>query len=353
MKSKVKVLSVASALLGLLSAGPALERTGAAATHGASPISEYGTVWVTNRTRNNVAAFDAGTGHVVGTVGVGNSPIGVVAPLGTGRVYSSDEGSNHVSVIHRTSRTRIKTIPVGAKPHHMTASTLGDRIYVAEFGQRTIAVIDTASDTKVATLVASPNEAARTHAVWPSRDGRRLYATNEVTNDIAAIDTATGELLWNLPVGDRPGEILVRPDGLVGYVTVRNENKIKEVDLTVPRLTGREAYIGVQPDTIQLTPDQTTLVVALRGTPAQVSLVKATTPALLVTTVTVPGSTAGHQWLSRTGRYTFVATEGTAGEAGLSVIDNVTARPVAHHPYPGGGRPHGVFFDPLPHWYGG
>jgi len=160
---------------------------------------EYGAVWVTNRDLNNVTAFDAGTGAVVGSAGVGAQPTGVVAPLFTGKVYTSDEGSNQVSVISRATRSRVKVIPVGPRPHHMMTNTLGDRVYVAEFGRNTVGVIDTASDTKVATWATSPNPAARAHAVWPSRDGRRLYATNEVTNDIAAIDTATGQLLWNLP----------------------------------------------------------------------------------------------------------------------------------------------------------
>ncbi len=308
---------------------------------------EYGTVWVTNRTLHNVTAFDAGTGEVVATIPVGNAPIGVVAPLVTGKVYTSDEDSNQVSVISRATRTRIRTIPMGPRPHHMMASMRGDRVYVAEFGSNTVGVIDTATDTKVATFAASPEARARTHAVWPSLDGRRLYATNEVTNDIAAIDTKTGRLLWNLPVGERPSEILVMPDGRTAYVTVRNEDKLKEVDLTVPRLTGREANVGRQPDTIQLTHDQRTLVVTLRaGTPAQVSFV--TVKTMQVTRVAVPGTTTGHHWLSRGGRYTFVATEGQGDAAGVAVIDNRTLRAVDQYPYPGGGRPHGVFYDLLP-----
>ncbi|HEX2274063.1 MAG TPA: beta-propeller fold lactonase family protein, partial [Acidimicrobiales bacterium] len=247
------------------------------------------------------------------------------------------------------TRSRLTVIPVGPRPHHMMASVRGDRVYVAEFGSNTVGVIDTATDTKVATFTASPNAGARTHAVWPSPDGRRIYATNEVTNDIAAIDATTGELLWNLPVGERPSEILVMPDGRTAYVTVRNEDKVKEVDLTAPRLTGREANVGRQPDTMQLTPDQRTLVVALRaGTPAQVSFVRLNTRALQVTRVPVPGTTTGHQWLSRSGRHTFVATEGDGDAAGVAVIDNTTLRAVDHYPYPGGGRPHGVFYDLLP-----
>lgn len=310
---------------------------------------EYGTVWVTNRTLHNVTAFDAGTGEVVATIPVGNAPIGVVAPLLTGKVYTSDERSNQVSVISGATRSRITTIPVGSLPHHMMASMRGDRVYVAEFGSNTVGVIDTATDTKVATFAASPEARARTHAVWPSPDGRRVYATNEVTNDIAAIDTSTGALLWNLAVGNRPSEILVTPDGRTAYVSVRNEDKVKEVDLTVPRLTGREANVGRQPDTLQLTPDQRTLVVALRGTPAQVSFVNVKAPAMPVTTVTLPGRTTGHHWLSRSGLYTFVAIEeGQGAPAGVAVIDNRSRRRVAHYPYPGGGTPHGVFYDLLP-----
>jgi YVTN family beta-propeller protein len=207
-RATVLSLSQSSAAISLLESPPSTRRSTSARVRG-----EYGTVWVTNRTLNNVAAFDAGTGEVVATVPVGSSPTGVVAPLWTGKVYSSDEGSDQVSVISRATRSRLTTIPVGPRPHHMTASTLGDRVYVAEYGRHTVGVIDTATDTKVATLVASPNPAARTHAVWPSRDGRRLYATNEVTNDVAAIDTQTGQLLWNLPVGARPSEILSASTG--------------------------------------------------------------------------------------------------------------------------------------------
>ncbi|MCA1691403.1 MAG: hypothetical protein LC733_04055 [Actinobacteria bacterium] len=64
--------------------------------------------------------------------------------------------------------------------------------------------------------------------------------------------------------------------------------------------------------------------------------------------VSVPGTTTGHQWLSRSGGYTFVATEGTGRDAGVAVIDNPSATFVTHYAYPGGGRPHGVLYDPLP-----
>ena len=138
--------------------------------------------------------------------------------------------------------------------------------------------------------------------------------------DVAHLDARTGALLCNTAVGVDPSEILVAPDGRRGYVSVRGENKVKELDLrrSCPRLTGREAVVGTQPDTLQLTPDRHTLVVTLRGTPAQISLLDtAASPSL---PVSIPGhTTTGHHWLSRDGRLSFVAVENPAG---VAVVDN-------------------------------
>ena len=226
----------------------------------------------------------------------------------------------------------------------MAQSSNGKLVCVPEFGTNKIAIIDTATDTVVTEFTADANIAARTHACWVTRDGGRLYATNTATNNVAGLDAKTGNLLFNLPVGDNPSEILVTPDGKTGYVTVRNEHKVKVIDLTIPALTGAEAFLGVgaQPDTIKLTPDLKTLVVALRGSPARVALVDTAT--LLATIINIPPhTTTGHQDLSAGGRFTFVAVEEPGG---IAVIDNTTAKVVAIYPYPDGGRPHGVFYEP-------
>ena len=102
------------------------------------------------------------------------------------------------------------------------------------------------------------------------------------------------------------------------------------------------------PDTLQLT--HHTLVVTLRGTPAQISLLD--TRSFTVQQVSIPGhTTTGHHWLSRTGRFSFVAVENPAG---VAVVDNHTGAVLADYPYPdppGGNRAHGVFFSPT-RWCG-
>jgi YVTN family beta-propeller protein len=312
------------------------------------PGDTRGTTFVTERQLGSVTAFDGTTGIPRWTQKTGAAPIGVTKPHGTGKVYTSDEGSNQMSVFDADTGAPLGSIPMGPAPHHLMASRDGRHIYVGEFGQNTIGVVDTRTDSEIAHLVANPLPNARTHAVWIA--GRDLYATNTRAvrtepGDVAHLDARSGALLCNTPVGIDPSEILVNRSGRRGFVSVRGENKIKELDLRTrcPRLTGREAVIGTQPDTLQLA--HHTLVVTLRGTPAQISLLD--TRSFAVRLVSIPGhTTTGHHWLSRTGRVSYVAVESPAG---VAVVDNRSGAVVGDYPYPnppGGNRAHGVFFAP-------
>ena len=306
------------------------------------------TVYVTERADGSASAFDGATGNVLWTTRVGATPIGIVHPRGTDKVYTSDEGSNQMSVLDRRTGALLRTIPMGSMPHHLMASRNGRRIYVGEFGHNEIGVIDTATDERIAGYVANPLPEARTHAVFITRNGKDLYATDTRADrsqqgDVAKLDARTGLRECNTMVGADPSEILIAPRGRVGYVSVRRENKVKELDLrgSCPVLTGREAVVGTEPDTLQLTRGGT-LVVTLRGTPARISLMDTNTFA--VRTVDIPGHlTTGHHWLSAGGRFSYVAVERPGG---LAVVDNETGAVVADYPYPGGPRPHGVFAEP-------
>jgi YVTN family beta-propeller protein len=329
----MRKLALVAALLSAVSTGAAI-----AAFQGVHGVK--GTLWVTDKNLvGTVAAFDAATGALRGIVPVGRTPIGVTVPRGSRTVYVSNEDSQSVSVIGARCLCVTATIPMGLRPHHMMASPNGKLIYVGEFGQNTVGVIDTRTNTEIAHYVTGP-VGARTHAVFVSRDGKTLYATEAgIANDVVALDAATGGVVWRLPIGSNPSEALVPRGERVMYVSVRNENAIKVVDLETQAIAA-VIPIGPQPDTLQITPDGRTLVVALRGTPAEVSLLDTETH--VVRPVLFPGFTStGHHWLSKDGRYSFVALV----PGGVGVVDNETATVVRVDSYPGGLSPHGVFLD--------
>lgn len=306
---------------------------------------QRGTVWVTNRTLNNVSLYDAATGTLVATIPVGRDPGDVVVPPGSGKAYVTNELDNTVSVISTATRAVINTIPVGSRPHHIEVSRDGVAVYFGEFGTNKVGVIDTRSDT-LTEYVSSANPLARTHQAFPTRDGRLVFAANEAANEVSAIDRATGQIAFAIAVGNRPSEVLVTPDGRTAYVSVRNENKVKRIDVATRTITG-EVEVGTQPDTLQLTPDGRFVVVGLRGTPAAIAVVDTGSLSLAATVaVAGTGTLAGHNWLSADGRYSFVAFEGGTAP-GVAVVDHASQTVVATYAYPGGGRPHGIFYaDP-------
>jgi DNA-binding beta-propeller fold protein YncE len=308
-----------------------------------------GTLFVTERTpaTSSITAFDAATGVVRWKSPTGPAPIGVTKPHGTHKVYTSDENANRMSVFDERTGAFRGAIPMGIRPHHLMASANGEFIYVGEFGQNTIGVVDTSLDAAIAHYPASANPGARTHAVWISNDGRNLYATNAGTaNTIVKLDARTGTLVWETPIGNNPSEILVTQDDKLAYVSVRNENKIRVVDVSgpAPVVIGNAEADG-QPDTLSLTNDGKTLVVGLRSSPtgrARAALID--TETLITRYVEMPNhTTTGHQWLSANGKFTFMAVESPGA---VAVIDNEAGAVVDEYPYPGGPRPHGVFHEP-------
>jgi DNA-binding beta-propeller fold protein YncE len=318
-----------------------------------------GTVWAVERldgATNTLSAFDAATGDVLGVAPVGQRPIGVTAPIGTGKIYTADERSNQLTVFSRADfaagKAVARRIPMGTFPHHMMASPNGRLIYVAEYGTHKIGVVDTKIDERVDGFYASGNPASRTHAVWITADGKDLYAANEgattsTYGTFSKLNAATGARLWEVPLGVRPSEVLVTPNGKTAYLTVRNENRLKIFDVSGERpvATG-DLDIGVQPDTMQLTSDGKTLVVGLRSVP-QMALMD--TETMAVRKISFAGyGISGHQWLSPDGRYTFIALESTVTNrpGAIGVVENGTGNVAAVWPYPRGPWPHGVFYEP-------
>jgi YVTN family beta-propeller protein len=286
-----------------------------------------------------VTAFDGATGKVLATVPVGKAPMGLAVPAGTNKLYVGNESSNSVSVISLPRREVIATINVGSRPHHMFASPDGTRVYVAEFGTNKIGVIDAMTDSLVGEWATGP-ASIRTHAPAPSPDGKMLYAVNSVGNTLSALDAKTGAIEWSMPTGDNPSEFHVLRDGKTGFMSVRNEDMIDMIDLG-SRHVVRRIPVGDQPDTVQIAPDESFLVVALRATPAEVDVVDLRTFA--VSKIVFEGERlAGHNWLSANGRYTYVSLDDPGG---VGVIDHRTNSIVAKWVYPGGGSVHGMFYD--------
>ena len=309
-------------------------------------------IWVANRLASvsTIREFDAATGAELRTVPMtANSQPGDLA-YAKGKVYVAEEFGNPpaVAVIDAETGGLITRFPfpnqppftaaTGWRPHHVHASKSGTLVAVGLFGTDLVAVIDTRDDSLLGPWDSNIDTInGRVHAAVFSNDGNTLYLANEGANELVSIDPRTGYVFWRMTV-PAIHELVVTHDGKRAYVSRRGANKVALVDLE------RQSYEDVLtlglPDTMQLSANEKLLTIGLRTSPAQLAVVDTNTLAFELVNLAGPGTTAGHQWTSPSGRVTFASFEGGTAP-GVAVIDHRDGNSVtATLPY--AGRPHGV-----------
>lgn len=193
------------------------------------------------------------------------------APAAAERLYVSNEDDGTVTVIDADRSAALATIAVGKRPRGLALSPDGTRLYVAVSGMPKcpppipdeecaklprdsaadgIAVIDTAALTRTA-LIAGVSDPER---VALSRDGRRLFVSEEDAARLAVLDARSARVLATVPVGREPEGVRVSPDGRWVLVTSEEENLVTIVDAKSYGVTGK-ASVGKRPRDIGITSD--------------------------------------------------------------------------------------------------
>jgi YVTN family beta-propeller protein len=285
-------------------------------------------------------------------------------------ILNSDDDSLSVidtSTYKETSRTHI-----GRSPHHLIATPDGKSLIVAMAGGDELVFIDRATGMIKERLAASdPYQIAFSpDAKWfvtnslrldridiydgkdhrlvhrlpaptmPSHigfspDSSTVYVTLQGTNNLIAIDLASGEPRWTAPVGRQPAGVWVRPSGTI-LVGIMGSDHIAEVD-PLDGSVIRRVRTGHGAHNFLLSPDGTTLYVSNRvaGT---ISTLDAATLAI-TGTMTAPGG-PDDMALTRDGQELWVTRR---WRASVDVIDRATG--TLKTMIPVGRSPHGIFLD--------
>jgi DNA-binding beta-propeller fold protein YncE len=83
--------------------------------------------------------------------------------------------------------------------------------------------------------------------LFPSKDGRFIYASRPSFSDVVAIDVATEKIAWRTPVeGMRSDHAAISPDGKVFLVSASTARKVQAIDTATGKVVG-EFATGDQP----------------------------------------------------------------------------------------------------------
>jgi YVTN family beta-propeller protein len=185
------------------------------------------------------------------------------------RVYVSDENGGQVVVIDAASDVVVARIPVGKRPRGVRVSPDGASVLVALSGSpksppgtspASLPPVDRAADgigiIDVSTMKLSRViEAGQDPEIFDvTRDGKRLWASNEETAEASLIDVESGKVVRRTGVGDEPEGVGIHPDGKHVYVANERDDSISVFDVesgagvAVVPVCGRPRSILFSPD---------------------------------------------------------------------------------------------------------
>ena len=168
--------------------------------------------------------------------------VAVVTPDGR-KVYVSSDGASTVSVIDTASDKVVATIEVGANPHGLAISQDGRRLLVSAFGTNRSLVIDTATDRMVGE-VAVP----QVHNGTLSADGGRAYVASQKQGEasIVFLDLKTMTRMGAVPLDKTPRALDLSPDGKRLYFTLAGINAVQVLDTATNQVVG-QIPVGASP----------------------------------------------------------------------------------------------------------
>jgi len=148
--------------------------------------------YVPSEVDNNLAVIDLLTAKQLKPLPTGKTPH-ALAFTPTGKCYVNNRGSKDLTVIDAYKLEVIRTIPLSATSFQLAMSPDGKTLAVAYKDALKVSFIDTESDeiTTTVPIGIGPESfkgAMMKHPYW-SRDGRYLYASDNVNNTIVKIDT--------------------------------------------------------------------------------------------------------------------------------------------------------------------
>jgi YVTN family beta-propeller protein len=216
------------------------------------------TLYVTNSRRHVLLALDAKTLAVTARHASGKIPKDFrLAPDGA-RAYVADYGANTLSAIALPSGERT-SVRVGKRPRGVALSPDGATVYVTNMGSGTVSAVDAATLEVTATWRACK---APRHAVAVGED--RLLVSCYGGRAVVVLDTARGERLRTLRVGNKPKTIALAPGGALAAVANEGGDSVTFVDLA-SYATRTLALDADQPCGLAFSPDGRRLYVTARG----------------------------------------------------------------------------------------
>ncbi|MGH9441617.1 MAG: beta-propeller fold lactonase family protein, partial [Thermoanaerobaculia bacterium] len=261
------------------------------------------------------------------SIDVGNMPLAIAATPDPNRVAVLLSGwrEQGLQIVDLESRRVVQTLPQGAAFLGLAFSPDGRQLFASGGNEDVVYRYAWASGQasridRISVAADAPGEKARTEkdprypaGLAVSADGRALYVAENLADDLAVIETATGRVVQRLPTGSTPYAVAVSPAGNV-YVSAWGGDTVSVFSRGegISLAPAGAINVGRHPSALLLNPSGTRLFACLASVDA-IAVVDLVAGRRLATLADPPpsgpaeGSTPNALALSRDGTRLFAA----------------------------------------------
>jgi YVTN family beta-propeller protein len=178
-------------------------------------VAPSGVLYVARLDTDTLGRADLPSTAVAARAVVGTTPSHVAFNPSATRVYSSNQGTQDISVVDVADNRQVAAVPVSSDAWNVIVSPDGARVW-ATTDQGHLYAISTATNAVVDSLTLRQGDALRGLAMDPT--GRWLFVGGCLSGSVYVVDTRVPALGRTLAVGGMPQHLAVSRDGSQLYV---------------------------------------------------------------------------------------------------------------------------------------
>lgn len=193
--------------------------------------------YVTNENSNMVSIIDRSSDRVVDVLEVGRQPKGIVVAPDSSRAFIVNSGSNNLTILDIKNNTVLHTanLESAASPSDIAIHPNGRILYIANTALNSVSVIDATSFQTLGLIAVERQPVAL--AVDPT--GTKLLVANMGANTVSVIDTSRNRVAATIQVEFQPISVSMDPDGSRAFVTHLRSRRTVVIALNTLQITGR------------------------------------------------------------------------------------------------------------------
>lgn len=234
--------------------------------HGVAIAHDGSEVFVTNEGDGTLSFIDPKENKVTETIKVGNRPQQLAVSQDGTTLYVPLNGDHAVAIVDVKQRKLTSTLPVGRNPHIIISGPNSKKIYVTSEGDEKIIIVDTETNqvTKDIPIFTWP----RVPAVSP--DGKLLFQTIRWVNGALVVDLDKGEVVGRIVLPEPKGfpkdgmvahGLRLTPDGRELWITTQLNDQITIINPKTQK-TIATLKSGKNPNWIEFSPDSKIAIVS-------------------------------------------------------------------------------------------